>query len=448
MNKSLFRVPLLLLGVILVLIGLSFIPATTIWGYELKTVDLFADLKDGTPDELLVADLNLVPVAQKAAPYKCPEGVTCIEDFSAGKPSGMSSFYKALVRVDSMARPVRIAYFGDSFVEGDILTDELREMLQQRFGGCGVGYLSVAPEAPGFRKSVKQFFGGWDAHQAIDSVGFVSRRQSIAQTYAHPMGTAFTDVTAADKFPHAARFETSTFYLTSAQPLTLSATLNDTLKQKVATQGTGKVEAVHVAGNLKRVRWTLTGNQDVNAQGVAVEGCRGITLDNFALRATSGTHLQTLSADYLKELAQVRPYDLIILHYGLNVASKDQLNYDYYVTNMLKVVSRLKDCFPTTSILIVGVGDRETRIQGELHTMKGVLALMQYQQQLAALGEVAFWNLYEAMGGDGSIVKLAEKQPAEARKDYTHITHEGGRTLATYLYDALLAGFDKHLSEQ
>jgi hypothetical protein len=203
-----------------------------------------------------------------------------------------------------------------------------------------------------------------------------------------------------------------------------------------------------VDGNMKRVRWTLSGNQNVNAQGVAVEGKKGITLDNFALRATSGTHLQHLSADYLKQLAQVRPYDLIILHYGLNVASKNQLNYEYYVTGMSKVVSRLKECFPTTSILIVGVGDRETRIKGELHTMKGVLALMQYQQQLAALNEVAFWNLYEAMGGDGSIVKLSETKPAQARKDYTHITHEGGLTLATYFYDALLAGYDKHLSEQ
>jgi hypothetical protein len=76
--------------------------------------------------------------------------------------------------------------------------------------------------------------------------------------------------------------------------------------------------------------------------------------------------------------------------------------------------------------------------------MPGVLVLIQYQQKLAADNEVAFWNLYEGMGGDGSIVKLAEKKPAEARKDYTHITHEGGRTLAEPYFKAIAAGYEQY----
>ncbi len=38
-----------------------------------------------------------------------------------------------------MKRPVRIAYFGDSFIEADIFTADLREMLQQEFGGLRSG---------------------------------------------------------------------------------------------------------------------------------------------------------------------------------------------------------------------------------------------------------------------------------------------------------------------
>lgn len=447
MNKKIFRLPLLLLGVIIILISLSYAPTITILGYELKLVDPLSDLKPADTTEFVVEDLKLIPKEKQLAPYECPNGVTCIEDYGADKPSGMSSFYKALKQREQLHRPVRIAYFGDSFVEGDILTADLREMLQQKFGGCGVGYLSVAPESPGFRRSVTQYSKGWEAHQAIDSVGFVGKKQSIAQTYAHPMGTSYTDIRTTDKFKHAERFEISTFYLSSPHPVTLTATLNDGEKQKLESKGSGNVEAMSVEGDFHRVRWTLSGDQSVNALGVAAEGKKGITLDNFALRATTGTHLLGIDTAYLKKLSEFRPYDLIILHYGLNVATKDQLNYEGYVKKMTAVIERLKSCFPTTSILIVGVGDRETRIKGELHTMKGVLALMQYQQQLAALNDVAFWNLYEAMGGDGSIVKLAEKKPAEARKDYTHITHEGGKTVATYCYDALVAGYDKYISE-
>lgn len=423
-------------------------PTVTIFGYEVKAIDPLSDLFPSDSSDLLVEDLNLVPEVKVVEEYKCPEGVTCIEDYSAGAPSGMSSFYKALEEREKLERPVRIAYFGDSFIEGDILTADLRELLQQKFGGNGVGYLSVAPEAPGFRRSVSQSYRGWERHQAIDSVGFVSKRQSMAQTYAHPMGSCYTDVRATDKHRHAEQFETSTFYLKSTRPLNFTVTMNDSVKQTVETSGTGEVEAVSVQGKMNHVRWTTSADRSVTGLGVAVEGKKGISLDNFALRSTSGTQLLNMDTTYLAEMAKVRPYDLIIIHYGLNVAGKNTTNYDSYVKSMSKVIERFKKAFPTTSILIVGVGDRETRINGELHTMKGILALIQYQQQLAALNEVAFWNLYEAMGGDGSIVKLSEKKPAEARKDYTHITHEGGRTLAAYCYKALIAGFDKYNHEK
>jgi hypothetical protein len=224
----------------------------------------------------------------------------------------------------------------------------------------------------------------------------------------------------------------------------LNVNKNNGEQEVIKSQGTGKVEAVSVQGEMKHVRWGMSGGNGVLCHGVAVEGKTGVVLDNFAMRSTSGVHLLSLDADYLKALNAVRPYDLIILHYGLNVAGKNTTNYDGFVGQISQVVRKFKECFPNTSILITSVGDRESKVQGELHTMPGVLALIQYQQKLAADNEVAFWNLYEGMGGDGSIVKLAEKKPAEARKDYTHITHEGGRTLAEPYFKAIAAGYEQY----
>lgn len=39
----------------------------------------------------------------------------------------MAPFYRALNKRNELGRPVRIAYFGDSFIEVDILTAPLRE---------------------------------------------------------------------------------------------------------------------------------------------------------------------------------------------------------------------------------------------------------------------------------------------------------------------------------
>lgn len=445
MNKNTTRPALILTFAVAILACMRFLPETAILGYEVKKVDLFSDIMPSDTASLKVENLNLIPEDVKVKEFACPEGVTCIEDFSDDSPSGMSSFYRALSQRDSIGRPVRIAYFGDSFTEADILTADLRSLLQQEFGGCGVGYLSVAPEAPGFRKSVIQRHSGWQNHQCIDSIGFVRRHQSIAQTYAHPFGTSTVSIRGTDKYAQASHFETSTFYVISRRPVTFYITANDTTRHTLSSKGTGRLESLTVSGDMSSVRWTAsTADTTVIGHGVAVEGSKGITLDNFSMRATSGMQLAAIDTAYLKTLAKQRPYDLIMLHYGLNVAGKNQTNYDGYVKNMTAVIERFKACFPNTSILIVGVSDRENRINGELHTMPGVLALMQYQQQMAALNKVAFWNLYKAMGGDGSIVKLSEKKPAEARKDYTHITFEGGKTLADYYFKALMAGYQQY----
>ena len=71
---------------------------------------------------------------------------------------GMKHFYEALSKVKTMKRPVRIAYFGDSFIAADIFTADLREMLQQEFGGCGVGYVPVTSSISGYRPTVRHTF--------------------------------------------------------------------------------------------------------------------------------------------------------------------------------------------------------------------------------------------------------------------------------------------------
>lgn len=444
MKNNNLRPFIFLLFVSLIIIPLSFIPSFSIGGYEVKTINFISDLQKSTRSSIKTEKLVIDTIEHNITKYKCPEGITCIEDYGQDKPSGMSSFYKSLAQCDSLNRPVRIAYFGDSFVEGDILTADLREMLQQKFGGCGVGYLSIAPECPGFRKSVSQFSDGWETHQTIDTEGFIADKQSIAQTYAHPNGYSYTNIRANNTFSCASRFETSTFYLISSYPVTINVSKNGEGKETITSKGTGKVEALSVHGDMTQIRWEISGGNDILCHGVAVECNKGIVLDNLAMRSSSGMHLLSLNSDYLKQINEVRPYDLIILHYGLNIVNKHTMEYDGYVKRMSQFITKLKECFPNTSILITSVGDREDKINGNLHTMPSILSLIQYQQKMAADNEVAFWNLYNGMGGEGSIVKMTEMKPAEAQKDYTHITRKGGKTLAEQYFKAIMAGYEQY----
>lgn len=97
------------------------------------------------------------------------------------------SFYRALDEIQSKGRLVRIAVFGDSFIEADIFTADLREMLQKRFGGCGVGFVTITSMTSGYRPTVRHSFGGWSSHAVTDSVYFDKRNKVFPGTILFPV---------------------------------------------------------------------------------------------------------------------------------------------------------------------------------------------------------------------------------------------------------------------
>ena len=58
-------------------------------------------------------------------------------------PDPLTRFYDALLRLreEPDQTKVRIAYFGDSMIEGDLVTQTLRHQMQEIFGGQGVGFV-------------------------------------------------------------------------------------------------------------------------------------------------------------------------------------------------------------------------------------------------------------------------------------------------------------------
>ena len=50
-------------------------------------------------------------------------------------------------------RKIRVAYFGDSMIEGDLISQTLRKELQNSFGGCGVGFVPINSPVAKYRIS-------------------------------------------------------------------------------------------------------------------------------------------------------------------------------------------------------------------------------------------------------------------------------------------------------
>ena len=178
--------------------------------------------------------------------------------------------------------------------------------------------------------------------------------------------------------------------------------------------------------------------------GMALESNNGVILDNFSMRGSTGLTIADIPVNRLKEFNSVRPYDLIVLHFGLNIAVKGNklVVMKGYTNRMKAVIEHLKAAFPRTAILVMSVPDRDQRTAEGIKTLPEVKQLVGLQQQLAADTKVSFLNFFEAMGGEGSVSELVERNMAN--KDYTHISFGGGKVVAKKIFPSFQEGLKNY----
>ena len=506
MNNNVWKPFVIALIVVGALMGMFFMPHIKVGDKDLRRVNILSDIQKLDDEGNVVAEVNAdkadgievakfdsaaVKVQKPVYIDSIPEGMTGIEDFAEGDSREMDKFYEALSH--SHERPVRIAYYGDSYIEGDILTENLRDYLQSKYGGCGVGFVDIYNMTSGFRKTVWTKSRGWLDHNANDlkSKKFNKSLQGINGRYFIPTSQASLEMKGSSFGSHLDTMQTATVYFTPGNGLELSASINgeelkniylngamlqthdevryvtekvvkgggvDSLGNEIpgdsvtvthevhetmAEQSTNGLAHKTLRGRIGRFSLMAKNGNASRFYGVALEGNTGIVLDNFSMRASNGWYLADIPQSTLADFAKVRPYDLIIIHFGLNVANNKQKNYSGYTKRMSTAIQHIRRHNPNASILVIGVGDREERdVSGNMHTMTGIRELISYQRKMAADNKVAFWNLYEAMGGDGSLALMVTHK--QANLDYTHINFAGGRKLAKILYDVFINGKENY----
>lgn len=434
----------IVLTTILVLLVLYWLPEITLGDTSLRRIDLLSDVRgdsvlDSEQDsDLLVTDL-------KVRIDTCRPGMTCIEDMADSTEQGMTPLYDALTYLDTLGRPVRIAVLGDSFIEGDILSSNLREMLQKRYGGCGVGFVPMTCDGAGFRRSVRHSFNGWNGHHANEASSNYERSWSnLTGHYFDGERGATVTLTGVTKYLSLLdTCQSSSFYFMGNGAASASVSINGEPSQQFTASASGDVQSLTVTGNIGKVQWSLSSSGGgMKFLGVSMDCTKGVVVDNYSLRASSGLQLCYTNDKWLSALDACRHYDLVIIMYGLNVAGRQSSKYESYQKQMVKAINIMKQAMPKTGFLVVSVADREERSGGGYRTIAGVRSLIPAQKQIAYDAGVAFWNLYEAMGGEGSMVRLVEKH--QANLDYTHINFNGGAVLAKPLFDAIVWGQENY----
>ncbi len=474
----------------------NFIPRVTLRGFELKGIDLLADIRNDLNSEETnhhlqiphsnVFDLTYLPYFRGFTPYlTASQGISPLfaqsgfsvnsesakkqlifrekgkqgvilkllsPDFEVGSlfrdysPDGNSfrKFFKVLNDIKRGDEKGRIAFFGDSFIEGDIFCADLRNSLQDIFGGNGVGFVPITSEVAQYRITIGHTFSGFHSYSVVNKVN----------TYEPfgPGGYCFTtlqdnDVTysANPKFKHLDLFHDIRLYYTSPENTIFKYRFNNSDLKEVKIVSSDRLQQKEFKGvNASTVSFSFPASDTLKLYGASFEDSTGIYVDNFGLRGNSGLGLSHISEGMHLQFNQYRNYQLIILQYGLNVIAPDTKDLGWYVNPMISVIERLKRCYPEAAILLMSVSDRSTRIDGQYRTMESVPLMVEAQREIARKTQIAFYNLFEAMGGENSMVSFVESDPPLANKDYTHLNYLGGRRVAGVFLKSLIHEFQKY----
>ena len=475
-KKANIRIASFTLAVILGLVALGFVPSFEIFGMEFERVDILSQLRaeeiaedashnytadfDLLEQELAEAEAQICEVDTLPEPIPVryewivesrgsnnraalrsedfiptSANIVDFEDFDTLATTRFDAFISKLANGED----VRIAFMGDSFVEGDIVTCDLREELQSRFGGRGAGFIPADIPFATVRKSIKRTSANWktysvmkpkEAPEALRERLFVSGYLAEGRAGATTRWQATTSHASLDSCTQAR------ILLISRDTSRVEVVLGDTLRNEFMIAGDERVREIYVEGPVDDIRLRVV-EGSVMCYGATMEGDGGVTVDNFSVRSNNGHAIFGTSATVNRQVDELLGYDLVVLQYGLNIMQKGQRVYAKYRDQVRDMIAYAERCFPNAAIVVVGVSDRwvKNTETNAYEPIGSVDALTSYQRAAADSCKVVFWNTSRVMKGLGGMPTFVSN--GWAAKDYTHINYAGGKRIANALTEAI-----------
>jgi hypothetical protein len=439
-----FKQPfILVLAVAILFTALSFVNTNfSVTNYQTKKIDFFSEIKI----QKLGVAFPLPPVVftnsikdSLAAIIKAKQ-LLAVNNFAADSAGSIIHFYRALANMKLTGKKVRVAYFGDSMIEGDLLTQDLRSSFQKGFGGRGVGFVPITSIVAGFRQTITHSFSkDWNVFH-LNSDGGTSAMLGLSGYVFVPNDGSFVRYTAPKAYGN---FGIIKLYYGAGNSSAIINVNKDGASSSLKLDGIATVNelVLNESGAVNAITISFSGASAVKIYGASFESGAGVYVDNYSFRGNSGLPMTKIPYSVMQGFNNKMQYDLIVLHYGLNVVGHNVKSYQWYKAGMEAMVKHFKNAFPNAGILIVSLGDKSYRGAAGWETEPDVIKVVDVQKQVAKEQGVAFWNAYENMGGYNSMKKWVEGDTVFANKDYTHLNHKGAKKMSDIFYKKLMEGY-------
>jgi hypothetical protein len=439
---------------------------TTLGGFTLRKMDILSDIRPEEAQEIIDSSAffvdtlpEVVLVDTSAADPDLPRPEVdsmyfgqVIEDYTFND-KGMQPFFAAVDSIRIKGKKVRVAFFGDSFIEGDILLGDLRDTLQSVWGGAGVGYVPITSEIARFRRSfLQQVQSGWRTYSIVNNEGNTAQLGLNGHVYfPSPNASVHYEGTSQYAFHHTAAWSDVRLFYRATDGLRFVWQVEGSIPHEASLSATRKSISVweYNEPGIRGFAARFPQAEGLTLYGASLESGPGIYFDNFSTRGNSGGKLCLIKPEMIQAFDEYQQYDLIVLQFGLNAVTNSLNNIKWYQAELDKTYKHIREAFPNTPVLIISVPDRGGKVRGELATMISVPYIVEMQRGLARKHGFMFYDFYHGMGGYNSMVRLsAASHPTLVNKDYTHLTHEGGRMIGLQMGALLLKEQQQFINKQ
>ena len=363
------------------------------------------------------------------------------------------TLFAQLEQAGPQGKTYRIMYYGDSQIEMDRMSSVLRQKLQEFFGGSGpnmipaiqpVTTISVVQRASDLVRYT--VYGDATTRRAPHN------RYGVMSQFSQVTGNgsiSFTKTNHSGAFDKAKEISTVSLLL-GRNSKGFTATLKcDTLQPQpkvLAASDSVTLITWELPANVKRGSIDMKGNAEIYA--VLLDGEPGVAIDNVALRGCTGTIFTRINEETLRQSFELLGTRLIIMQFGGNrmpgISSSKSINksINSYMVELEKQINYMKRVAPKATLLFIGPADMGKSYNGKMGTWKGLPELNDSLRVMALRNEVAYWDMFHVMGGEGSMAQWVKHRPALAGPDYVHFTLAGAQEIGSDLAKSFTTYYD------
>lgn len=339
----------------------------------------------------------------------------------------------------------RVVHWGDSAIGVDGIPGAIRRRMQNRFGDAGHGFHLMAPPNTSYRHREVDFShnDAWskcfiifkcrnDGHYGLGGTTFRSgggAKSTFAPDDKHSAGQV-------------SRFEV--FYAAQPKGGRFSVRVDKGEKVEIETEADALEDRIHVVEvpeGEHELEVRAAGGGRVRIYGVTLErDGPGLVWDSLALVGAFTKRMNEYDAEHLKAQLGYRKPNLAVFTFGGNDMIR-KISMSTYEEEYREVIAKVRKARPEMDCLVMAPLDHGERQGQRIISREVVPRMVEAQRNVAKAEGCAFFDTYQAMGGEGSAGRWFRRKPRLMGGDLGHATMKGHQVIGELFFRALVESY-------